>query len=231
MKSKSAEILKQIEQGELLLLPFDANYYISKKGEIYSLNKTRPKLIKPTQQSSGEYFVALYVPNIEVFSLAYLMLVAFLEKPDGEVFPCYHNNDPTDLSLNNLYWGDSIELFEWKSRFSLNKSKKIMASIENSDSLDEQDITYYCNRSFLYDISIFVVQISRLILGQNNSKIDSQILRKVFNDLTEIISVSVLNYQKLQSIFTVEFEDSSITQLFSEYEKVIFDHRSNYVIL
>lgn len=228
-----AQILQKIEDGEFRLINLEqSHYYISKSGDVISLNLPQPRHISPTQRTTGEYCIALYVPDVKVFNLAELILTTFdREAKEGE-FACFKNLNPQEIQLTNLYWGSASERNKWRSEISMSRSKKMVEITQEApDELTQHVHNYYCNKAFFVDILGFVVQLNRLVIQNTLSDEDKSIALRCLQQLTEVTSVTVLNFHKLESIFEVEFCEGNVNKLFFEYRDVLVKNRNAYTNL
>jgi len=228
-----AEILQRIEAKEYLMINLEnSNYYISRRGEVFSLNKPEPRMISATQRGSGEFSITLYVPELKVFNLADLILRTFKREPkDGEL-ACYSNCEPQDVNISNLYWGTSIDRNQWRSKKNMARSKEVVRITKNSpEALANQGASYYCNKPFFNDILVFMIHLNRLTIQNDLCIEDKNILQRCLDQLSEIASISVLNFKKLEAVFEVEFETMSVNELFTEYKDVLVKNRKSYLNL
>ncbi len=109
-------IQKEIEKDELRLINLPAgHYYISRKGEIYSLNMAFPRRIEAIPKVNGEQIIVLYTPTITAYDVADLVLSTY--KPntaDNSLSPCYRDANPANCKLDNLFWGDHEAVRNWR---------------------------------------------------------------------------------------------------------------------
>lgn len=233
MALTSSEIINKIETKEFLMLDVpQGRYYASKKGIIYSLNKIHPRIVLPTQQSTGEFYIALYVPILSVFNLAELLLKTFVSHPEKGQVPCYQNNDLSDLSIANLYWGDQTQRNYCLSLQSLQKSKELAHIVSNvPNQKDYQTLNYYCNKSFLIDLFGFMLHLSRSLIAEDLCTEDKAVVVRAINDIGEIISMAVLKFDRIERIFSSVFENEKVSALFAEYKLVLIKNRKAYCSL
>ncbi|GAA5141220.1 hypothetical protein [Thalassotalea piscium] len=230
MQITPSEVLEKIEQKKFLLVNLpNSSYYASRDGDIYSLNSLQPKLINPTVSTTGEVYIALYVPSIQVFNLAELLLKTFIGEPGQDQYPCYKNNDPRDIELSNLYWGPVNERNKWRETKAIERSKEIAKIISNSpEIIKARTSNYYCNKPFLSDVLAFMVQLNRLSIREDLQDGDKSVLRRFITELSEITSVTILNFKKLELAFDMEFESIELMSLLSEYKHVLIKNRKSY---
>jgi hypothetical protein len=227
------EILEKIESGEFRHLGMGAGqYYVSRTGNIYSLNHAQPRRIDPAPKMTGELTIALYVPNLLSFSVAELVLTAFVRPPKPGEKPCYLNFDPRDVSLKNLEWGDEAKSVNWRAQRHISKSKKMAEVVSTSPEIsDSKSVQYYCNRPFMSDLFSFSTQLNRALINVELTDIDESMIRRTINDITELTSVTVLNFKKFESVFSREFENEEISNVFSEHKRGLVKNRKNYANL
>ena len=220
-----SEVFEQIEQKELVPAHVPSGeYYLSRQGDLYSLNRAVPKKIVPNPMSDGEVFVTLYTPSLSVYSMAELMLNTFSSKaPDGKI-ACYKNGDPGDLSLANLFWGDREDKLKWKANRTIVRSKTITK--ENYNNI-QQSTALYCNKAFLKDINLLITQTLRVALNQSIDN-DKTLILMSLNKLTEITSVTLLKFDEVITVLETEFENAQINSLFKTTLENIRRNRQAY---
>ena len=230
MALSSNEIFQQIEDKQLRLVELpQGTYYLSEQGKVYSLNKQLPRVIDPARCNSGEYSVVLYVPHIKTYNLAALMLQTFKRAGQKGELPCYKDKNPSNFAIGNLFWGSASDRREWVNEQSLNRSKQLQEEVsEDLQERDIQTINYYCNKPFLLDLFGFMTHLNRLILGKDISVPDANKVRRGISEITELTSVNLLKFDRLENIFEQDFEDHTITQLYEEYRLVLTKSRKAY---
>ena len=111
--------IHSIDSGDFLLLDLHACvYYINRSGHIYSMNHEEPRLIEPTQKSTGEMMVVLFTPRQSLHLLAHLVLSTFSKQPHDNMYVCYKDDDPKNVHFDNLFWGTYQEQRRWMSKLS-----------------------------------------------------------------------------------------------------------------
>lgn len=96
-------------------IPGYPNYRITRDAKVYSNrsgNWVRVALVKKLSNvtSTG---VKIYRPYVNVYnrlkSLYRLLAITYIPKPEGKNYVCHKDNNPMNLSLDNLYWGTQKE--------------------------------------------------------------------------------------------------------------------------
>ena len=227
------DVLKAVESGEYRVIDTPSgSYFLSRNAEIYSLNGTVPRKIRTTLKTNGELIVQLYTPNVTSFDVATLVLETFVSKPKDGQAPCFKDDDPSNCCLDNLYWGDQKEQLKRRKSTALKKSRQVTSYLSRSPEISRSHTEhYYCNRAFLSDLLTYAIQCSRVLVTLAPETPDASNMRRLLNEISEITSVAVLEFERLKKTFRVSFECEELTRLTLEYSHAIIKNRAAYTSL
>lgn len=96
--------MKNREKGNI---PGFSNYYISRRGKLYSKFTGNWKLVKPVMKSTGYLSNSLVGDDGKRKNLYRHRLVALVYLPNPNYYSqvCHKDNNPLNNNVNNLYWG------------------------------------------------------------------------------------------------------------------------------
>lgn len=219
-------IQKQIEKDELRLINLKAgHYYISRKAEIYSMNRAQPRQIQPIPKVNGEKIIVLYTPSITAYDVPSLVLNTFnpskSQKASTEsqlLVPCFRDADPSNCSLTNLYWGDDSEALKWRK---VAMQRLTLMQREQSDLEKEQQVATEMEvtpvpsmverTEVLSALINMIIDTSQRMVSNNRYDDETQfLLRMVILRFKHVSTQEFVPLENLRSVFEVEAPDPKI---------------------
>jgi hypothetical protein len=222
---------KKIEDDDLRLINVKAgHYYISRQAEIYSMNMAQPRRIMPIPKLTGEQIIVLYTPRLTAYDVPSLLLSTFMPMDENNYkTPCYHDCDPTNCTIDNLFWGDETDVLKWRKQ-AMRRAAELEKTSEHEESKEAEGI----DESIVIEQVPSMVQPSKLLTSLIEMIINTtqrMMSHNVYDDETQFLLRMVemrfkhahnkdyIPLENLRSVFEVEAPDPKIAIMMKRFHE------------
>lgn len=211
------EYLNAIENKDYQRLTFieDRIYFISKNGEVLSLNSGTPKPILSKRVASGEKVVTLYTPELYAFKVADLILRVFEGEPQPGQVACYKDRNPINLFKDNLYWGVSKGIVDIETSRVINEIRQTHNSQTNSYIVKDNNVVV--NPAIKAAVENFLIQLTRITVKETLSEHDTKILDSFIEKISKVVNSNVLALSEYKESIPKNIRHPYVNSLVKEF--------------
>lgn len=222
---------KKIEEDELRLINVKAgHYYISRQAEIYSMNMAQPRRIMPIPKLTGEQIIVLYTPQLTAYDVPSLVLSTYMPMDEKtHKSPCYHDFDPTNCTIENLFWGDDSDVLKWRKQV-MRRATEVENTYEHEEKQEAQGVDESVEieqvpsmvqpTKLLSSLIEMIINTTQRMMSHNVYDDETQfLLRMVEMRFKHAHNKEYIPLENLRSVFEVEAPDPKIAIMMKRFHE------------